>query len=85
VRLGLLQERHWSALDKLGLVSSVTQDAVSTFAAALRSKLRVTGFVQGNMTRTDASALERVLLDKLGCTAVSPSVLNEVTYSFSYS
>jgi len=67
VRLSVLQDVHWTAMEKHKAVSSITIDMVKSFAEQFlqSSKIFVQGLVQGNVTEEEAMKMHSLVLDIL--------------------
>jgi secreted Zn-dependent insulinase-like peptidase len=79
IRQQLLHERHWSPIERLAFLSSVSVEAVEAFVASMKRKMYVQGLIQGNLTEEAARWMEGMLLERIRCSPVPPGVLKEVT------
>lgn len=50
VRLSILQQVHWSSIDKRAVVNYVTKDALLLFVNNFKRHIFIEGLVQGNFT-----------------------------------
>ena len=67
VRLSVLQDVHWTAMEKHKAISNVTVDMVKSFAKQFMqsSKIFVQGLVQGNVTEAEAIKMHNLVLNIL--------------------
>jgi len=78
VRMSILQQVHWTPVDKLAVVNSITKDMLLAFTKEFKSHLFVEGLVQGNVTGMEALGFDEMVRLKLNCTEVPWNLLPEV-------
>lgn len=77
LRLSLLVHNHWTMMEKLSTLSSISEDNLATFLVELLSTVTVQMLVQGNISAKEARDLERYLLLKLKFDERQPSAVSQ--------
>lgn len=78
VRMSILQQVHWTTVDKRAVVSSITKDMLLAFVKEFKSHLFIEGLVQGNVTSVEALDFDQKVKRKLKCMEVPWNLLPEV-------
>lgn len=74
VRLSLLEQNYWTAVDKQQCLPRVTYEMLVAYVKELTSIAYVQGLVQGNVSVEDACKMESYLLEKLACVSLPRSM-----------
>ena len=82
VRLSVLQDVHWTAMEKHQAVSGITIEMVKTFTKRFlqSSNIYVQGLVQGNVTEEEAISMHTLVLDALASheKSCTPNVVTNI-------
>lgn len=77
VRFSILQQCHWSPIEKRTIIKDVTMTSLLSFVNVFKSRLFVEGLVHGNMTSSEAASLAQLVMDKLDCKPLPTSMIPE--------
>uniref|UniRef100_T1J428 Nardilysin n=1 Tax=Strigamia maritima TaxID=126957 RepID=T1J428_STRMM len=67
VRLSLLQQYHWTVIDKRAAILDINSDMLGPFVNNLKSHLFLEGLVQGNITSKESLEILALVESKLNC------------------
>lgn len=76
-RFAILQQCHWSNIEKRMVIKDTTVSSLLSFVEQFRKQLFVEGLTHGNLTATEAIALAELVVDKLNCTPLPASMVPE--------
>ncbi|XP_064605323.1 nardilysin-like [Liolophura sinensis] len=78
LRVSIIQQTHWSAVDKRSFVNQITRDMLMSFVEEFKTKLFIEGLVIGNMTSEEALRIEKYLCSKLQCAVLPRNARPEI-------
>lgn len=78
IRLAILQEVHWTPVEKRAVVNNIARERLLSFVAEFRSHLFVEGLVQGNIAAEEAIQLNSLIRTKLQCSEIANGFVPEV-------
>lgn len=81
LRLSLLVHNHWTMIDRLYCLPSITSQLISDFIKEFLSTAATEMLIQGNITVQEAKELENYLLEKMDLSSRSPLPLQTTSIS----
>lgn len=76
-RFSVLQQCHWSNIEKRMIIKDVTVSSLLSFVEQFRKQLFVEGLAHGNFTASEAIALAELVVKKLNCTPLPACMIPE--------
>uniref|UniRef100_A0A131Z3S2 Metalloprotease n=1 Tax=Rhipicephalus appendiculatus TaxID=34631 RepID=A0A131Z3S2_RHIAP len=76
-RFSILQQCHWSNIEKRKIIKDVTVSSLLCFVEEFRKQLFVEGLVHGNFTASEAIALGELVVKKLNCAPLPTCMIPE--------